>query len=603
MWSPLGGANALSNHTARWQPEPSSRGTFNILSTCLLTLSLCIWTALHLNIPGQGKANHQKWRKAKWLAIGLLAPEVVAFAAFKQWRDSKKLTRDVRAALGDLLPEEVHKESAFERVVRFLQLGKGSGEKPHDEPVPRVRTGLDNRKRRSFAWTETHSFYAVMGGFVLDNSGQPDFVPFPEGRSRLTLLGPGILAIAKYQPDILPDISRESITDKSKANQLAKALVCIQATWFCFQVITRMAFGLAITLLELNTFAHAICALIIYGVWWHKPLDVDEPTMMTTTNFESSTIYAAMQMQQNIEGDFTCWFRDPQTSAKTELFGLDGKPLKLWAYVSSTYANRPNRPSLERKLSLLKAQLPESSENKEIRGDINDQQPSQPLPDPIDIEVVLREHNGEHYLNRWGMVIFYLTSSQDVTKIKVPNAPLYITLNSRFLQLYRLAETQQSFLEEQSSLLNKCLGTRAENWPLESDDFMELRYFSVFVAAGIGYGAWHLTAWSGPFRSQVEEWLWRASGLGAGVLGILMEAILMILTWRIDNETRDTKFRHTLRRYVANTYVLVTLFIALGLSLTLCRCYLVVEGFVSLPYVPDSAFMLPNWSPYFPHIG
>ena len=35
-----------------------------------------------------------------------------------------------------------------------------------------------------------------------------------------------------------------------------------------------------ISLLELNTFGHAICALFIYLLWWEKPFEVDIPTIV-----------------------------------------------------------------------------------------------------------------------------------------------------------------------------------------------------------------------------------------------------------------------------------------------------------------------------------
>ena len=39
--------------------------------------------------------------------------------------------------------------------------------------------------------------------------------------------------------DIIPNISKEEIKSKSKANGVAKTLVCIQALWFMAQCITR----------------------------------------------------------------------------------------------------------------------------------------------------------------------------------------------------------------------------------------------------------------------------------------------------------------------------------------------------------------------------
>ena len=61
-----------------WKPEPSSRGTSAILSSCLITLSLCLWKVLHLNLPRyEEKFWEEKKRKTLWLELGLIAPELV----------------------------------------------------------------------------------------------------------------------------------------------------------------------------------------------------------------------------------------------------------------------------------------------------------------------------------------------------------------------------------------------------------------------------------------------------------------------------------------------------------------------------------------------
>ena len=39
--------------------------------------------------------------------------------------------------------------------------------------------------------------------------------------------------------DLIPNLTKEEIKSKSKANGLAKSLVCIQALWFIAQCITR----------------------------------------------------------------------------------------------------------------------------------------------------------------------------------------------------------------------------------------------------------------------------------------------------------------------------------------------------------------------------
>ncbi|KAF1962972.1 hypothetical protein CC80DRAFT_398555 [Byssothecium circinans] len=73
-------STVATNQTTGWHPEPTFRGTFSILSTCLITMALCIWTAVHLNIPEPGQSGfftRQLQRRLLWLVMGLLAPEIV----------------------------------------------------------------------------------------------------------------------------------------------------------------------------------------------------------------------------------------------------------------------------------------------------------------------------------------------------------------------------------------------------------------------------------------------------------------------------------------------------------------------------------------------
>ena len=131
------------------------------------------------------------------------------------------------------------------------------------------------RNSRRHEWSLTHSFFAIMGGFAIDTNDLEE-APYIPGSPRLHLGPDGILEAARQ--GLIPDISREYIKDKSKADSLAKALVVIQAGWLILQCIARMASKLSVTALELNTLAHAICALCTYALWWNKPLDIEDPT-------------------------------------------------------------------------------------------------------------------------------------------------------------------------------------------------------------------------------------------------------------------------------------------------------------------------------------
>lgn len=65
------------------------------------------------------------------------------------------------------------------------------------------------------AWTDTHSWYTLMGGFAFDTtSAEKSFLP--GGRKVLTLTGEGVLLILEHVPHLLPRLTEEMV--KSKGN-------------------------------------------------------------------------------------------------------------------------------------------------------------------------------------------------------------------------------------------------------------------------------------------------------------------------------------------------------------------------------------------------
>ena len=71
-----------------WIPNPEKRGSSDILQGCLITIGLCVWTAVHLNIPEDGDPrfllSYQTWRKCGWVFLGLFAPEMLIYTAWYQ---------------------------------------------------------------------------------------------------------------------------------------------------------------------------------------------------------------------------------------------------------------------------------------------------------------------------------------------------------------------------------------------------------------------------------------------------------------------------------------------------------------------------------------
>ncbi|KAH6714664.1 hypothetical protein BKA61DRAFT_481402 [Leptodontidium sp. MPI-SDFR-AT-0119] len=264
--------NKNDSLTTGWQEEPRTRGTWSIFFTCIITISLCVWAAVHLNVPEHGKQGRQWWRRFGWLIIGLFAPEVVVYIAWRQRNNADEIVELMRAnrSSGEQAP-------MFYLIIFTAPrtIGDSRAILSH---ILTLSQNLDTRKNK---WTRAHSHYALMGGFALDPRGDFDR-PFNDSKmyKQLIVTPARIVFLAKYCPDAIPNISVNQINDQSKANGLAKLLICLQATWFCVQCITRLAFNISISLLELNTFAHAICALMLAYLWWHKPLDVGEPTLI-----------------------------------------------------------------------------------------------------------------------------------------------------------------------------------------------------------------------------------------------------------------------------------------------------------------------------------
>lgn len=113
-----------------------------------------------------------------------------------------------------------------------------------------------------------------MGGLAIDSS------KFLFEQPLIYLTTAGALRLNKLSYE-LPDISRDTIVDKSKADSLGKILVALQAGYMVVQVVGRLIAHLPVTLIEVNTLGHVLCALTMYMFWLHKPLGVCDPIQLS----------------------------------------------------------------------------------------------------------------------------------------------------------------------------------------------------------------------------------------------------------------------------------------------------------------------------------
>ncbi|KAL4732653.1 hypothetical protein ACLX1H_001671 [Fusarium chlamydosporum] len=241
-----------------WVSTPNVRGTWDILQSCILTLVACIYTALHLDVPKKTTWQYLLWEKSKWVAVTLFAPEIAVFTAASQLRYAWNLKSTLRKIQKEKQESNWTRNADFEinlRYAFFLIMG-GVRFDVHDILS---RSDLDSFERKKL--------------FANADQGRRSVRPGPAAIILLAERGHWI------------HIRKQDIDDKSKADTVQKALVLVQVLWMVTQSIGRRISNLPISLLELHTIVHVICAIFLYACWFEKPLNIQESIVIQTEGF------------------------------------------------------------------------------------------------------------------------------------------------------------------------------------------------------------------------------------------------------------------------------------------------------------------------------
>jgi len=229
-----------------WTSQPDGRGTLDILWSCGITMFLCSWSMLCMNMPGPKESRMQiLWRKSSLTALGILCPELIFEIAFSQWLSARQSIQDFNSSGFGNRP-------AKDRWYKFKLIGNQSTE----------GTSIGNSCAEE-RWTMKEAFFADMGGFILHTRDQ---LPFPIDAKQLHYL-----VSRRYLK--LPILDHRVIEDKNKVDGLLRTITLCQITWFVISVIGRWAQQLVVTTAELTTVSFILCSLGTAFCWWHKPAD------------------------------------------------------------------------------------------------------------------------------------------------------------------------------------------------------------------------------------------------------------------------------------------------------------------------------------------
>ena len=202
-----------------WVAEPDGRGTWSVVWSCLATIFICTWSALHLDVPKKNGVLYLLRRKIGWMLVAILAPEVLSVRAFARYLRA-------RALLKDLI------------------------------------------KYASSEWTLTHAQFVCTEGFYIHG-------PQQQKEERCT---PQVLqSLAKSGRLTAPSISEEELKSRGKTDEIVKLIAVLQITWFALQTLFRAIQHLNVTPLETMTIAFIFCSLFTYGLCWNVPQGIEYP--------------------------------------------------------------------------------------------------------------------------------------------------------------------------------------------------------------------------------------------------------------------------------------------------------------------------------------
>ena len=440
--------------------------------------------------------------------------------------------------------------------------------------------------------------------------------------SRLTITPKGVAFLARHGH--LLGIPESTIRDKSKADVLAKVLVCAQVTWMLIQTIGRAINGYPITLLEIHTIVHVACAITMYVLWFQKPLDVRDPAWVDSSGFED--LLALMLVRNYGLGNRAHCDADPapvpiQSKEQSHSIGSEGSYLQVYS-------------------SLLPQGQVEGATVKEAKTMVDrdlSHQPKQNLATgALDI-VTHHAANGRTFVfdpPRNMGVASLIRSGQSLSCGIGPamsvrpiwerrSSPTYdghlsIPLSEYDIRRWNLAARALARIGEELHPSKESVNYLIICAPNIFIDRRGLQvgfysYFCGWASGGliaalvlnIFYGAAHMSAWNFTFPTSIEHLLWKVACIDiiAGVTSLLALFSIVIYLYRHNWKSLRLAIIAIEPGILPWLYRIVIILGLVNVPLyLLSRAFIVVEIFVSLRRVPWGVYATVNWAEYIPHL-
>ena len=412
-----------------------------------------------------------------------------------------------------------------------------------------------------------------MGGIAFDCGDISDVHP------RVTLSASGIDLLAKH--DYTPPAPQKSIEDKSKAGIFAKGFVIVQTFWLVIQCIARKAQNLPISLLEVHTMVHVVCAGMMYIFWFQKPLDVQEPLLLDS-DFDE-VLALLLMMEENPDrgrgqtrSEIIELVYDPSFTTR------EGRNIAASADNASSNASSsdPSRGAA----SARRANPRPRKSNPLERKPINVLERN-----PINIDREQLQQSGKHIelranqidtISGFGFRYFlgdspektYKLTAKDATRWQLAAGALRKSSQLRDVAGFGSQTSQSSEYFITSTRHQKYLFQRSKNirLPDEAEGTRSIDAFLFLLLPAI-YGGVHLAVSGFPFPSDAEDALWYWAGLY-----ITAASPFLMCLFNDYSRTNSSLYFNALLLVWSPIYV----------PYRFARLYIVVESFLSLRKMP-----------------
>ena len=539
-------------------PNPSTRGTIEIVTTSLLTIIACTWSVLHLNVPGLGESTLKKTiRRLKWTLIAIIFPEIVFMNAIYDWLWARECMK-VIGKLGEI--EKIGAEEEFLGSNRIVTRWT-------------IAESLDSRARRGAAWAWLRRCFRMIRAprlasheartqpwtsLVSCTDGEISFDR--DGNEMISIMArPNFRNLAANDHDEvrLPSNDRyfpaeQSIAYSKKSSTTGKTLVHNRNIWTLTHTYYENMGGIRIMTRGHSSDCYELYVLNGYGLGiiefdpvYHplKQLAITEDEIVDKSKSESfAKAIASLQFIYLVLSAISRAVRHLGL-AQLEIFVLAFAVLALLTY--AVYWNKPQNVNAPTVIF-----MPKFSDDVARDADIRESLKAQKY-DPEDRILPCKE---EWIIDR-SRSADYANSGSDTNEKWV---------HSRFL-------------------VKMIQGARVDNM-FSHVRAIENTFVLISGLIPFLFGGIHLLAWNFDFPTAAEHIIWRISSVVITIvpsIGIGVMAVFIYL------QTREKTF-------------LVSLIIIAGIY-TIARLAIIAISFTSLREMPADVYIT-TWATYLPNV-